>query len=125
MTQDLTPNQIKKLEAERTQVLEELGNLKGYLKYEVSSDAIEVASELTNRDTVLSLIRGREQKLSEIDEALKQFSRGTYGICEKCSQPIDPARLEVLPETRFCIQCKSAMEQGVQRSKFSNNLNRL
>jgi len=29
---------------------------------------------------------------------LKQAEEGSYGICERCGEPIDPARLEIVPE---------------------------
>ncbi|MBA7707673.1 RNA polymerase-binding transcription factor DksA [subsurface metagenome] len=33
---------------------------------------------------------------------------GTYGLCDACGQPIDPARLEALPEASLCLSCKAA-----------------
>jgi Zn finger protein HypA/HybF involved in hydrogenase expression len=32
--------------------------------------------------------------------------------CEICRQPIDPERLEVLPDTRRCTECQSKSETG-------------
>lgn len=42
--------------------------------------------------------------LAEIDAALRVLydSPETYGICLKCGQAIDTARLELLPATRYC-----------------------
>jgi RNA polymerase-binding transcription factor DksA len=31
---------------------------------------------------------------------------GTYGICERCGQPISLERLEALPWAVLCIDCK-------------------
>lgn len=45
-----------------------------------------------------------EQNLVEL--ALKKLTAGTYGLCEKCQQPIDPARLEIFPIARLCMNCK-------------------
>jgi RNA polymerase-binding protein DksA len=44
--------------------------------------------------------------LQEVEYALAKFDKGTYGICEKCEQRIDWARLEAKPEARLCIDCK-------------------
>lgn len=33
-------------------------------------------------------------------------------LCEACRQPIDPERLDVLPETRRCTDCQSKSEAG-------------
>jgi len=32
--------------------------------------------------------------------------RGTYGVCERCGQPIAVERLEAIPWARLCIGCK-------------------
>jgi DnaK suppressor protein len=31
---------------------------------------------------------------------------GTYGLCERCGQPIGDERLEALPAARLCMTCK-------------------
>lgn len=56
--------------------------------------------EKERNESVLNLI---DQSQKEVDTALKKMERGTYGICEKCHKPIDKARLEVYPESRFCL----------------------
>ena len=42
--------------------------------------------------------------LSEVLLALEKLDSGTYGKCEKCGEPIEPARLEAQPTARYCIQ---------------------
>jgi DnaK suppressor protein len=49
--------------------------------------------------------------LESIDNALRQAQDGRYGICERCGEPIDPARLEVVPEATLCVRCKTATER--------------
>ncbi len=49
--------------------------------------------------------------LTEIEEALRRISRGTYGICEKCGGPIEEKRLELIPWTRYCSRCAREMGQ--------------
>lgn len=44
--------------------------------------------------------------LNKVEEALRQFERGTYGICEACGQPIPPERLEALPYATTCLKCR-------------------
>ena len=46
-----------------------------------------------------------------IDEAIHRIDQGTYGICMECENQIAPARLEAVPWTRVCIDCK-AKQQG-------------
>jgi len=45
--------------------------------------------------------------LAEIEEALRRFDNGTYGICEDCHQPIARERLEALPYATTCLSCRS------------------
>ncbi len=49
-----------------------------------------------------------EEKVTSIREALRRLADGKYGICQSCQQRIDPARLEVLPYTEWCIKCAQA-----------------
>jgi RNA polymerase-binding protein DksA len=50
--------------------------------------------------------------LSEIDEALKRIEAGTFGTCRTCGKPIGEERLEALPYTTQCIDCKRKAERG-------------
>src|SRR5215211_177169 len=47
-----------------------------------------------------------ESALSEIDSALQRLEEGSYGICERCAEPIPLERLEVLPMSRLCTPCQ-------------------
>jgi uncharacterized protein YlaI len=39
-------------------------------------------------------------------------------LCDECGEPIAPARLRVLPETRYCIDCAEDLEEE-QKSRQS------
>jgi RNA polymerase-binding transcription factor DksA len=51
---------------------------------------------------MLGKLRRRAEAL---ERQLSRVSEGTYGICERCGNPIDPGRLAVLPDTNLCIGC--------------------
>jgi DnaK suppressor protein len=53
----------------------------------------------------LALKQRAETKVRSLEEALRKADEGDYGLCEVCGQPIDPARLAILPHTRRCINC--------------------
>jgi RNA polymerase-binding protein DksA len=44
--------------------------------------------------------------LAEIDAALERIEAGTYGICANCGKEIPAERLEAIPYTTLCIDCK-------------------
>jgi len=45
--------------------------------------------------------------VEEIDHALAKIANRTYGLCERCGQPIPRPRLKALPYARLCVACKS------------------
>ncbi|GAB4538415.1 MAG: hypothetical protein Kow0063_26150 [Anaerolineae bacterium] len=102
---------IEKLEKERSQALLELERLRETLKTEVDPDADEGDPDLVEREKVMALVQGLERKIESIEYALRQAQEGAYGICERCGEAIDPARLEAVPETTLCVKCKAIVER--------------
>jgi DnaK suppressor protein len=67
----------------------------------------EEATESFELEKRLALEKQIKEKLNEVEHALAKFTKGTYGLCDICGQPIDPARLEALPEANLCLNCKA------------------
>jgi DnaK suppressor protein len=44
--------------------------------------------------------------LRAIEGALDRIRQGTFGVCDACNNPISRARLEAVPWTRHCRDCK-------------------
>ena len=53
-------------------------------------------------------------QLAKVENALTKFEKGTYGICESCSKPIDPVRLVALPQATLCMSCKAAQAKNAK-----------
>ena len=50
----------------------------------------------------------RENKfLQYLNRALEMIEEGTFGICTTCSELISKERLEEVPHTSMCFNCKS------------------
>lgn len=64
------------------------------------ADSGQVAAEQGENKVLAQQFR---TELEEIERALAKIEDGTYGSCEKCGEPIPPARLEAVPTARFCI----------------------
>ena len=45
--------------------------------------------------------------LRHLDQALSRIEKGDYGICVICHKEIPRERLEVVPHTQYCTQCKN------------------
>jgi RNA polymerase-binding transcription factor DksA len=50
------------------------------------------------------------QDITRIDFALKRIKEGQYGLCTNCGRHIEVKRLNVIPETPFCITCAKDIE---------------
>ncbi len=67
----------------------------------------EEATETLELEKRLTLENRIRQELSTIEHALEKIKNGTYGTCDSCGKPIDPARLEALPQANQCMDCKA------------------
>jgi DnaK suppressor protein len=111
IARDGETSQIRKLKEEREQAYRMWMNLREMLESEIESDADEGDPGLAEREMVRTLMRSLKSKLASIDYALWQAQKGLYGICEGCGKPIDPARLEAMPEATLCLECKALAER--------------
>ena len=59
------------------------------------------------RERDLALSAQARQAVEEIDRALEKIEEGSYGVCERCGQPIAKARLKAIPQASLCVPCKS------------------
>ncbi len=112
-------HEIRALEEKRKQLLEDIEHLKEMLTSEVDITEEELDPEIIEHEKTLALIRALENKLQKVEDALAAAKEGTYGICTVCGQPIDPARLRIMPETTVCVTCKAAMERKNGAMRYS------
>ena len=105
------------LMAERSSYLEQAESLRHeaeQLAEDMEPGDIQFDEESGEGDT-LNVERERDLALSaqaraavdEIDRALAKIDAGTYGVCERCGNPIPKARLKALPYAALCVACKS------------------
>lgn len=74
-------------------------------------DEIDLASSEYTQSMVFRL-RDREKfLLKKIEKAITRIDDGTFGICERCEEPISPKRLDARPVTTLCIRCKEEQEK--------------
>ncbi len=99
------------LESERDSLANQLAELgfdatgAGRMSYDSNfADSSQVTAE---RGEVEVLVGELRSALGEVERALRKLADGTYGTCERCGQPINPARLEAMPAVKFCIACAS------------------
>ena len=77
----------------------------------------EGATEATEFQKRLALESRLRSLLDEVEHAMAKFEAGTYGLCDACGKPINPERLEALPQARLCLNCK-AHEADIAKNQF-------
>lgn len=105
------------LEAERVQVGAELENLRAAMLNEVDTEPDEGDSEIFEREKTAALIAVLERRMQDIEHALRAIEKGQYGLCERCSNPIEPERLEVKPDAILCLNCQREVEAINKRNR--------
>ena len=70
-------------------------------------DSADAAIVLENDDVLRAVEDAAGAELTHIDLALERFDAGTFGQCDSCGQPIDPARLSAVPYAYRCGECES------------------
>lgn len=113
----LSPTRIERL---RNSLLDEQQKLRQEIaNTTASSDDVHVglgnhmaedATAAFDQAAAVSLRRGKERMLHQIDDALDRMKAGTYGICERCGGEIDFARLKAIPQATLCMSCQKVAE---------------
>jgi DnaK suppressor protein len=65
--------------------------------------ALEAEVQVRLRETDSKLLRA-------IDEALGRIERNVFGVCQACMKPISTARLDAVPWSRLCRECKEQQQ---------------
>ena len=69
-------------------------------------DLVDHASAAAEADLQVRLRETDSKLLRAIDEALARIEHNTFGACQVCRKPISPARLDAVPWSRLCRECK-------------------
>ena len=67
----------------------------------------EEATESFELEKRLALEKQVRANLADVEHALDKLSKGTYGLCDICGQPIPAERLEAMPHANLCMSCKA------------------
>ena len=75
-------------------------------------DSVDLSVLDLNKGIALRLGERSSQVVADVDQALLRMKEGSYGICARCSKPIDERRLEALPTARYDAVCQAAIESA-------------
>ena len=66
------------------------------------ADEDEVAEGIDEYENNSAILKQLETRLSEVDTALLQIEKGTYGTCKICGEEIEKDRLDANPAAQTC-----------------------
>jgi len=69
-------------------------------------DLVDHASAAAEADLQVRLRETDSKLLRAIEEALGRIEHNAFGICQVCTKPISAARLDAVPWSRLCRDCK-------------------
>lgn len=71
-----------------------------------SGDIVDQASDDNEVHVNIRLRQTDAKLLRAIESAINRINNGGYGVCTMCETEISAARLNAVPWTSVCIQCK-------------------
>jgi DnaK suppressor protein len=60
---------------------------------------------MSSRKISEAKLRDAKSRLVLLDHALAKIDQPDFGLCTSCGDPIPLARLQFMPESRFCVDC--------------------
>ena len=111
----------RRLEQERTRLLQELaqlgrqagpiGDRQAIDQTGYSNHMADEATQTFEMGKDLALERNLRGLLQQVEQALQRMDEGSYGVCEECGGPIGLERLEAVPWANLCVNCRSRLER--------------
>ncbi len=74
-------------------------------------DPIDAVTTSINQGLVMQEGELAYDTLAMVRDALKRIEDNTYGICVDCEEPIEPARLNAVPWTPYCLKDQEKHER--------------
>jgi len=69
--------------------------------------ATVIGNKCERPEEILYFINRSEAYIDKMLAALERIAYKKYGVCASCGEEIPRDRLEEVPHTRYCVQCKS------------------
>jgi len=115
LTKKFIDLQKEKLEKDLKKILNQIDDLKKsdpFTDPDHASDNAAVDTDVREQvghDTIEAQIKDLNRKTEDIHLALNRIAKNKYGLCDKCHKPIPMARLKLIPEAQYCVDCENKL----------------
>jgi DnaK suppressor protein len=79
---------------------------------EENPDLLDLADKRLQQEIVVDRLSHKEQRLTQVQAALKRLDEGKYGICAGCGNEINTERLKAIPYAALCVNCQERFERN-------------
>ena len=73
-----------------------------------SSHMADASADHVEMEKTYYMIAREKKFIQYLDKALLMIQEGSFGVCISCDKLIDKERLQEVPHTTKCFDCKSA-----------------
>jgi DnaK suppressor protein len=115
---ELTDEQVAELQTRLTSLRDELTAILESTREGTRPVALdEPIGRLTRMDAIQQQSVSKanraqaDLRLRQVKQALDLVSRGDYGLCRRCEDPIGFARLSARPESPYCLACQDEIDR--------------
>jgi DnaK suppressor protein len=109
--QQTLDDEIARLRAELDMGEADLADLVADSGDGAGDDQADSGSKTFEREQEMSVNANTRDLIDQALRARARLDKGTYGICERCGNPIAIGRLRAAPRATLCITCKQAEER--------------
>jgi RNA polymerase-binding protein DksA len=102
----------ERLLEERRQLVRAMDRIRESIPEEVHPLGEHEIAPSEGVDVDISLATGEGTRLRGIDAALDRITQGAFGKCCKCGNEISEARLEAVPDAKYCIGCAGSRHRS-------------
>lgn len=96
------------LAKKQAKLIRNIEELKDLVQPEAPDSAIGRVSRMdaiNNRSINEAALRKKKLQLSKIETALNEIDLPGFGICKRCGNKIQEARILLMPESKVCVNC--------------------
>lgn len=74
-------------------------------------DQADLGTTSFERDQELTVVNSERDTLLQVEQALANIDRGTFGVCEGCGEAVGKLRMMAFPRATMCLACKRREER--------------
>ncbi len=107
----------KRLLAKEAELQADIARLESDARQAGEAEVEDVIDEVTSSEGKAAAfeVSSREwQTLNEVRDALRRIDEGMFGTCIDCGRHIEPARLEAVPWTPYCLADQEKHDSDVR-----------